>query len=179
MGAIIGWLLNPRVLVALAIVAAIGAVYVKGRSDGAAPAEAKLERERAGWAQERVKAAELSRQASEAARATEAAWAASAARIQAEGEQRHAQLTADADRARRAAGSLRDALDIATHALRRGTAEAPATAAECAAAHDAARVRADVLGSAIERAGILAAAADAAHAAGAACERSYDALMTR
>jgi len=122
-----------------------------------------------GWAQERTSAAEATTRASETARATEAAWAASAAMIQTEGEQRHAQITADADRARRAAGSLRDALDIATRALRRGTAEAPATAAECAATDSAARVFAELFGRADEAAGVLAEYGDAARIAGDAC----------
>ena len=162
-------------MIPLWAISAIGAGAVAGLAGyGLASrlGDAKLARAEAGWAQERTNAAEATTRASETARATEAAWAASAARIQTEGETRHAQLSVDADRARRAAGSLRDALDIATRALRRGTAEAPATAAECAAAYDAAGVRAELFRRADERAGILAAVADSAHAAGLGCERA-------
>ena len=71
-----------------------------------------------------------------------------------------------------AAGGLRDDLAAALA----DAAAADAAAGQCAATAAAARVSADVLGRAVERAGILARYADEAAAAGGACERAYRAL---
>lgn len=68
-----------------------------------------------------------------------------------------------------AAGGLRDDLAAALA----DAAAADAAAGQCAATAAAARVSADVLGRAVERAGILARYADDAAAAGNACERVY------
>ena len=85
-------------------------------------------------------------------------------------------LTADRDRARAAERLVREQLaTIASRYRADGTPSAnPAAAGEQPPAGDAIGVLAHLLGRADERAGILAAAADAAHAAGAACERDYD-----
>jgi len=166
-------------MIPLWAISAIGAGAVAGMAGfGLASklADAKMARAEAGWAQERTTAAEATARASETARATEAAWAASAARIQTEGEQRHAQITADAERARRAAGSLRDALDIAARALASGGPGAATAPAECAPAIEAARVRSDMLAGLADRGAAVAEFADRAYAAGAACVAA-DAVM--
>jgi hypothetical protein len=81
----------------------------------------------------------------------------------------------DAAGAAVAAGRLRDQL-AAFAAAHRGAAGHPAPAGSGPPAGDPIGVLADVLGRADERAGILAVHADAARAAGLACERAYDAL---
>ena len=84
-------------------------------------------------------------------------------------------LTADRDRARADERLVREQLaTITSHYRALGAAGADSTpAGEQPPAGDAIGVLAHLLGRADERAGILAAAADAAHAAGAACERDY------
>jgi hypothetical protein len=77
---------------------------------------------------------------------------------------------ADANRARAESGRLRDAANLA--------ATRAATAARGEAANQSARMLADVLSWADDRAGALAQIADARGAAGAACERAYDALTS-
>jgi hypothetical protein len=86
-----------------------------------------------------------------------------------------AQARADAGRNDAAAGQLRAQL-ADTARQWRDALDHPATGRECAAAGDAIGVLADVLGRADRRAGVLAAYADAAHAAGLKCEADYDAL---
>ena len=93
-------------------------------------------------------------------------------------------LTADRDRARAAERRLREQLATITSRYRTldATGADSTPAGKQSPAGDAIGVLADVLGRADRRAGVLAAFADAAHAAGAACERDYDAaraaLMT-
>ena len=88
-----------------------------------------------------------------------------------------ATLTADRDRARAAERRLREQLATITSRYRTldATGADSTPAGKQSPAGDAIGVLAHLLGRADERAGILAAAADAAHAAGAACERDYDA----
>ena len=82
----------------------------------------------------------------------------------------------DAAAARAAVVGLRQrAADFAASSL----PDSPASAPGCAAADDRARVLADLLGSAAERADELAVAADSARLAGQLCERAYDALTVR
>lgn len=81
-----------------------------------------------------------------------------------------ASLAADRDRASAAARSLRDRLA----AIQRSANPAPIAAGE--ATSDPIGVLAVVLSRADDRAGILAAYADAARTAGQACERAYDSL---
>ncbi|RQR87624.1 MULTISPECIES: DUF2514 family protein [unclassified Burkholderia] len=85
-------------------------------------------------------------------------------------KQRTAAL-ADAFAAHAAAGSLQQRVDQLVAAARH-----PATATGSPAAGDALDLLADVLGRADQRAGELAAYADAARIAGQQCERDYDAL---
>ena len=88
-----------------------------------------------------------------------------------------ATLTADRDRARAAERRLREQLATITSRYRTldATGADSTPAGKQSPAGDAIGVLADVLGRADRRAGVLAAFADAAHAAGAACERDYDA----
>ena len=136
--------------------------YAKAESDARRQA---LEHERAIAAKEQFLTATLEANAKETQRAKFA-------------------IAADRDRARAAEHRLRDQLATLVQRYRAdGTPSAnPAAAGQQPPAGDAIGVLADVLGRADRRAGVLAAFADAAHAAGAACERDYDAaraaLMT-
>jgi cytoskeletal protein RodZ len=79
----------------------------------------------------------------------------------------------------RAAASARAAADRLRRdaaAAASAAASSPAVAGDCTAANDAARVFAELLGRATDRAVELAAVADEARTAGAACERAYDSL---
>lgn len=96
-------------------------------------------------------------------------------------ENQHAQdqellaARADADRNRAAADQLRDQNAATAQRWRAALADsAPGSVSQ--AAGDAIGVLADVLGRADRRAGVLAAYADAARAAGLKCERDFDAL---
>ena len=89
-----------------------------------------------------------------------------------ETRRRRERARADAGRARTAADRLRAAAASAAA----GAASA-AAAGDCSRAVAAVGVHADVLGRAVERARILAEHADAAGAAGGACQRAYDPLM--
>ena len=86
-------------------------------------------------------------------------------------------LTADRDRARAAERLVREQLAAVTSRYRTldATGADSTPAGKQPPVGDAIGVLADVLGRADRRAGVLAAFADAAHAAGAACERDYDA----
>lgn len=88
-----------------------------------------------------------------------------------------AQHAADRAAATAAAGRLRERLATITRAASAGarvaSGDAAALARERAAADATARVLADVLQRADDRAGALADFADAAHAAGTSCERAY------
>lgn len=156
----------PWGILSLAGAAAIGSA---GYWLGATVKQATLEHERAEMASERASAMHQSLQQAEKFIAKAQADADNLAKVQADGQARLTAALADRDAADRRAVGLRRTADAAVAALRRGTAQAPATAAECAAADAAARVFADVFRRADERAGILAAAADAARIAGQAC----------
>ena len=92
---------------------------------------------------------------------------------------RHAQAQHAADRAAAtaAADRLREQLATITRAASAGArvqaGDAAAIAGERAAAADTTRVLAQLLQRASDRAGALAVFADAAHTAGASCERAY------
>ncbi len=128
--------------------------YAKAESDARQQA---LEHERAIAAKEQFLTATLEANAKEAQRAQSA-------------------IAADRDRARAAEHRLRDQLATLVQRYRAdGTPSAnPAAAGQQPPAGDAIGVLADMLGRADQRAGILADAADRAHAAGLACERDYD-----
>lgn len=168
-----GWLTalaSPRLLFGIAVVAALLGAYVKGRFDGAAPAVAKLERERAAWANERTKAAEL--QAKALASEIEQfnalaermkAQAASFAQERENGKQQVAAAAAALAAADRSADRLRDAL--ATNRLATDAALAAAGATgQCAPAAEGARVLAELLGRFDAAAGRLAGFAQASSA---------------
>jgi len=91
---------------------------------------------------------------------------------QAQHDQDRRTAAAAAGRLREQARTLADSV-LASHRVASGDAAALAEERQAAAA--AARVLADVLASVDDRAGALAAAADASRAAGSACERAYDA----
>lgn len=179
------WLLDPKVLIALAVVAAVGVVYVKGRSDGAAPAMAKLERERGAWASERAKAAEaaadwqqLARAAEQQARNTERTWLEAARSIDRDGIQTAEKLRAAVARADAAGVGLSAQLGAVVADAARA-AEAGASAADARqrqAAAEASRVLAELLGRCDGRIRTVARYADQAAAAGTACERWAQAL---
>lgn len=119
--------------------------------------------------------ADLTVKAARAVRAMEAQWA----KAQEENARDTAiQLTAaraDADSARRAGDRLQQRVATLVAAARAATAH-PGAGPAIAPAGDAAGMLANVLGRIDERAGILAAHADAARIAGTSCERDYDAL---
>jgi hypothetical protein len=89
-----------------------------------------------------------------------------------------ARLQTERDRARADAGRAADRLRNAATALAR-TCEGANTADVGAPTGDPIAVLADVLGRADKRAGELADIADARYIAGRACERAYDALITK
>lgn len=138
-----------------------------------------------GWQRHQVRAAaaELASQQAQAAHAREEGLRESIH----ETERRLAaqnQVSKDAqdqlDQARAAAGAAAAAagrLRARVAAVQAGaTADHPTPAGHCTAAQDAARMFAELFSSADDRAGLLAAEADAARVAGTACERAYDAL---
>lgn len=129
----------------------------------AAQAQAEL------LAQARAKDAEITQREQDLAQAIESQTAAA---------EQAATLAADKRDADRAAASLRDQLATIAGAYRRqrDAPDSVATiASQCAPAGDSIGVLADVLQRADERAGALAAIADARGAAGQQCERAYDA----
>lgn len=133
--------------------------------------------------QARSASADLTQQQLRAAQQREAALAAAfheqtriANRHGAIADDTKARLDAARADARRAAADARRVRDAAA-----GVAAASggaAAAGDCTPAADAARMHAELLGRAVDRAATLAEYADAAAAAGRACERSYDALMS-
>ncbi len=166
-GAVAGALLaggiqQTRVSTAKADLAQVQAEHAKAVADAAtaqalAHAQA-LEIERALTAKEQALQATIDKQAEDA---------------------RHAEQTRLADRAAAdaAAGRLREQLATIARAASAGarvaSTDAAGAARERAAADATARVLADVLQRADDRAGALADLADRAHAAGLACERTY------
>lgn len=139
-----------------------------------------------GWQRHQVRAAaaDLAGQQAQAARAREVGLQASIAeterRLQAQdGVVQDAQAQLDQVRtARTAADRVAIRLRAQLAAVGKASAGAtdPAAAGDCAAAEARAGVLAELLSRADDRAGSLAAVADAARIAGEACERSYDAL---
>lgn len=83
---------------------------------------------------------------------------------------------ADADAARSAGDRLRAQLAAYVSANRGSASSNPATQPASASTSTPVDLLADMFRDSDEAAGILAAALDAAHAAGLACERQYDAL---
>lgn len=152
-------ILDPRLwlafIAALAITA--GGCYFKGRADGVRTTAAAAQK------------AQLA--AVNAARAEEQRRTAAQSEIAKDANQQRTAALADAFAARAAAGSLQQRVDQLVAAARHSTANAGSPAAG-----DALDLLADVLGRTDQRAGELAAYADAARIAGQQCERNYDAL---
>ena len=153
-------ILDPRLwlafIVALAVTA--GGCYFKGHADGVRASTA---------AAQKAQIAAVS-----AARAEEQRRTAAQSEIAKDANKQRTAALADAFAARAAAGSLQQRVDQLVAAARH-----PTTAAGSPAAGDALDLLADVLGRADQRAGDLAAYADAARIAGQQCERDYDALI--
>jgi len=165
-------MINP-LLIALAGGLALGAWG--GYEMRSVQAERSLAVLRAEHAQAVAVAASAAQTAERAARTEEQRRVIAAQEIADAAQTRLDRVQADADRARRVAVGLRDA--AAAAAARCSAASGnPAAAQASAAAAGPGLVLRDVLISADERAGDLAAAFDRAHAAGLACERAYDAL---
>ncbi|PRE27514.1 DUF2514 family protein [Burkholderia multivorans] len=118
-------------------------------------------------------AAQAQAKAVDAARAEEQRRTAAQSEIAKDANQQRTAALADAFAARAAAGSLQQRVDQLVAAARH-----PAAAAGSPTAGDPLDLLADVLGRADERAGELAAYADAARIAGQQCERDYDALTS-
>ena len=152
-------ILDPRVWLAFIIALAItaGGCYFKGHADGTRAATVAAQK------------AQLAAVA--AARVEEQRRTAAQSEIANDANQQRTAALADAFAARAAAGSLQQRVDQLVAAARH-----TAAAAGSPAASDALDLLADVLGRADERAGELAAYADAARIAGQQCERDYDAL---
>ena len=176
----------PRAWSALAwtiAVGVLGAAFVGQREITASVevrlAEAKTENARlsAAYAQAEANARQQALEHERAIAAKEQALTATLETNAKETRRVQATLTADRDRARAAERRLREQLATITSRYRTldATGADSTPAGKQSPAGDAIGVLAHLLGRADERAGILAAAADAAHAAGAACERDYDA----
>ncbi|MCA8239842.1 DUF2514 family protein [Burkholderia sp. AU32262] len=134
-----------------------GGSYFKGHADGVRTTTIAAQKAQLG--------------AVEAARAEEQRRTAAQSEIANDANKQRTAALADAFAARAAAGSLQQRVDQLVASARH-----PTTAAGSPATGDALDLLADVLGRADERAGELAAYADAARIAGQQCERDYDAL---
>ncbi|PXW28267.1 DUF2514 family protein [Paraburkholderia caballeronis] len=130
--------------------------------------------EQAAHAHDRELDAAAQTRAVEAARAEEQRRTAAQSEIAKDANAQRTAALADAFAARAAAGGLQQRVTQLIAAAR--TAGHSATAAGSPATGDALDLLADVLGRADDRAGELAAYADAARIAGEQCERDYDAL---
>ena len=153
------------------VVGAGGAWVVRGWQAGA-----QLQTERAAYARALADAEAATTRAVEDARTKEQRRADAVQEI---ADHAHAQLAAaraDAGRARAAADRLRSAATAYATATCGGPAADSPAAPGSASAAGPGLVLADLFGRADDRAGELAAAFDAAHAAGVACERAYDTL---
>lgn len=158
----------------LALVLILGAVGAICWQQGSARTDAGWQ---AKWDQHLAADAAATEKAQAEQRAIEQTRQQSINRVTTDAQREIDRATADTAAARASAGSLRDAADqlaarLAESEARRDTC----TAGASKAAADAARVLADVLKRADERAGILAAAADQARARGLACEAAYDSV---
>ena len=191
--AVVAHFFVPRAWSALAWAVAfvlLGAAFVGQREITASVevrlAEAKTENARlsAAYAQAEANARQQALEHERAIAAKEQTLTATLETNAKETRRVQATLTADRDRARAAERRLREQLATITSRYRTldATGADSTPAGKQSPAGDAIGVLADVLGRADRRAGVLAAFADAAHAAGAACERDYDAaraaLMT-
>jgi Flp pilus assembly protein TadB len=138
-----------------------------------------------GWQRHQATRAADTLRAAEAKAAAEQIKAAEAARLETERRWSAQKGIADAAHARSrvlardAAGARADAdrVRLAAQSLAASAAAGAAAAAvDCQATTGAARLLAELLGRAVDRAAVLADHADAARSAGQACERAYDSL---
>jgi hypothetical protein len=167
-----------RLLAELGAAAVIGLLlFGLGHHGGYKAGLAKRDEAQAAWDAERAQLKAAALAATTEARTEEARRTAATQEIAHEAQTQIDQARADAATAAVVADGLRRA---AGAAATRGCAAPSNPAAAPAGPPDPAAglVLADVLGRADQAAGELAAAADAAHAAGAACERAYGALST-
>lgn len=170
-------LLRPSpalVAAALAVAAASGAALVQTLR--LADARAELAQARQDQADYAAAAAQATADAVQAARDEEQRRAAAIQEIADAASNALAVARADAVRARAAADRLRRAAETYAAAHCGAAPEDPAVAPGSAPATGPGLVLADVLGRADDTAGDLAAAFDAARAAGLACQRAYDSL---
>jgi len=173
----LAWLNPGRWLAVGAVVVALYGAHAWDRHRAAAAARADGAAEvTARWQAERVEAQRAAIAAEQAARGEEQRRVAAAGEIANAAQRQIDQAHADAVRARTESRGLRDAAARAAAACSGGGAEGAAAAESGASASGAGVVLADVLGRADDTAGELAAAFDAARAAGLACQRIYDAV---
>lgn len=163
--------LSMAALVVGLVVGAGGAWVVRGWQAGA-----QLQTERAAYARDLAYAEAATTRAVEDARTEEQRRTAAMQEIADATQASLAAVRADAVRARAAADRLRNAATAYAAAHCGGASPDTAAAPGSASAAGPGLVLADLFGRADDRAGELAAAFDAAHAAGVACERAYDTL---
>lgn len=165
------------ILIAAGALAAVLAGSAAGWSARRVIADRDIAELQAAQAQERERHADAALAAEAQARATEARRVEELGRIEHDAAKRTAAVQADAGRARAAADLLRQ--HVARLAASGGSAPGdPAAAPSGEAATGPGLVLAELFGRADDRAGELASWADAAHSAGLACERAYDAVRT-
>lgn len=181
------WLLDPRVLLGLAIAIAVVAavVYVEHLKRKVLTLEAQMERERGAWATERANAATITAEWQEKARAAdererdrERMWNDVARTIERDGAATAERLRGTLARAN-AAGlglSVRLGAVVADAARAAEASASTADARERQAAAETTRVLADLLGRCHERGRSRAEFADRAAAAGEACQRWVETL---
>lgn len=171
--------LIPRELLALALAVVLAAGLYTGHRLTLAQRDAA--RQAAAIATERAALAAAAASASEHARTVEAQRAADIAQAQEAHHARTQTLAADAAAARAAADRLRVSLDIAARTIRATgrAASDPGAASGGPSAGADPGMPAELLGRCVERVRVLAEHADASHAAGTLCERSFDALTVR
>lgn len=162
---------------ALAIAAIIAALLLAVQNARLADARQQLAQLQASIEGERAQTARQIATVSERFRTLEKTHHAQLTQLHAEAGAALAGAHADADRARAAGGRLRQQLAAYLGAAGSGPAHPGATAGNGAPDRDAARVLAELLGAADDRAGTLALEADQARARGHACERQYDAAL--
>lgn len=171
---------------ALCVLLMAAGVYAHlGKLDAERRAErlrATLAEERSDRAAERAAAALALAAATEQARQTEAQWRAKHQEVQTHAQTQVRTAQAAAARARDAADSLQRRVETVAAQCANPTrdlaAPGPGFALGGAPARDPGAVLAQLLRGLTQAAGELAAVADARGAAGAACERSYDALTS-
>jgi len=171
--------LNPYAwLAAVGLAGALYGAHAWDRNRAASAAHAAGAAEvMARWRAEKIEAQRAAIEAEQGARAEEQRRAAAQREADDAAQRQLAAARADAAGARNAGQRLRDRIAALESAAAGGVVPGdPAATCECEAAGVAAGVLSELLRRADDRAGILAAAADEARAAGLACEAGYGAL---